>query len=77
MEYNIDKNITLPKERNPGRPAKYPFASMVVGDSFDAGEYSAILMRTLSSTAYAHGKPLGKKFSCRKIDGKLRVWRIK
>lgn len=34
MSYVIDKNVPIPKALRPGRPMKYPFKQMDVGDSF-------------------------------------------
>ena len=66
-EFKIEKNIPAP-----GRRAKYPFAEMEVGDSFEAPESAK-----LRTAAYNAGKKSGRKFTCRTHDGALRVWRIK
>ena len=70
----IDKNIPVPETTAGGRPAKYPFYKMVVGDSvFFKGaktggkEYLA---------AQAAGRNKGWKFSGRAVGGGLRIWRI-
>lgn len=71
----IDRNIPI-KEKT-----KFPFKSMKVGESFDAGDYSTDLARSIAGNISYFLKRVGnksKKFSCRKTeDKKLRVWRVK
>lgn len=71
----IDKGIELP----PGRTTrKYPWREMEIGDSFYVsddefpGLYGHERFRTLVSAA---GTRMGLRFSVRKVEGGLRVWR--
>jgi hypothetical protein len=72
----IDKNVPLPQRTwgGPGgRPPKYPWAEMEVGDSF------FVLNATtdnLSAAGTMAAKRSGRKFTTRKENGGVRVWRI-
>lgn len=70
----IDKNIPIPPKVYRGRPSRYPFADMAIGDSFATEHTHASKI----SPSCAHAtKTLGFKFSVRKqADGTIRVWRI-
>lgn len=70
----IEKNI--PIEKDPTR--KYPFSTMEIGDSFDAGEYSTEKANSVYGSVYNYKRTAGndyKKFVVRKKDGRVRVWR--
>lgn len=68
----IDKNVPAP-----GRPVKYPWRYMEVGDSFFVPSPS--INRELQASIYVCGiRALGKKtVSVRYVDGGYRAWRIK
>lgn len=79
----IDAGIPLPpRRRGGGRPWKWPFAQMEIGDSFatalKAGESSSQSMRRVDYL-YA-GRRLGWKYTgrCLVENGNpvLRIWRI-
>lgn len=71
----IEKNVPIPPKAKPGRPAKYKFDEMVVGDSFKA--------KALYQTLYvavrrflAKKENSGKKFVIRPSGAShVRVWR--
>lgn len=56
-----------------GRPAKYPFSTMNVGDTaFFEGQDSS----GLAAKAARHlGHRKGWKFSARNVEGGVRIWR--
>lgn len=72
----IDKNISIPdlppRRGGDGRPAKYPWKHLKVGDSF-------ILPAPNLPNARAHASAAsiryGKRFVVRKHRGEFRVWR--
>lgn len=72
--YQIEKGIPLP-EKKENKSEKYPFDDMVVGDSFlvPSAERSAVTPRV----AYYHEKFPDRRFSSRKVNGGVRVWRTK
>jgi len=76
---NIEKGIPIPhKAGSTGRPAKYDFDKMEVGDSVLVDGF---LATTQFCKAYGAAKKLqkrtGKKFSGRtQPEGKVRIWRI-
>jgi hypothetical protein len=72
----IDKGIPVPTMRI--RPSKYPWADMDVGDSFlveATAEEMKARSASISRGATAAAKQLGRKFTVRKVDGGVRVWR--
>lgn len=87
-EYSIEDNVPIPEElyegkSTAGRPTKYPFKDMEVGDSFlyMDEEYSHSVASKLSSAARNAGRLQRMDWTVRKetVDGKeyLRIWRIK
>jgi hypothetical protein len=75
-EFKIEKDIPLPpRKSSSGRTAKYPWRWMEVGDSFlvpgleRASQFSGRAGKT--------ARTLGIKIATRKVDGGVRVWRIK
>lgn len=80
----IESNIPLPPVVR-GRPRKYPFFDMQVGDSFaipllnqkDAkGQDKAVTL--LRSAGNGHGNRYGQKFIVRtdRVDNIARCWRV-
>lgn len=70
--YSLEKAVEIPQQRN-GR-ARYPFASMSLGDSFvvPASENKGV-----RSAAHSYGKRHARAYTChRQPDGTVRVWRI-
>ncbi len=75
MEFKIDREIKIP---NVG---KYPFREMKVGDSFLFNEDYSRRAMTKISNAGRNFKNASKdcqhyKFATRKVDNKIRIWRI-
>lgn len=70
--YPIEDGVLLP-EKAPGRPAKYPFAALRVGQSFFVAGGTQPVMACRAST---FGKHHGGKFVTRKVEGGVRVWRV-
>lgn len=70
----IETNVPMPKANGKGRPAKYPFGEMDIGDSvFIEGQAvggSAYL------SAMQHARLHSKKFTGRTVEGGLRIWRV-
>jgi hypothetical protein len=74
--YPIEKGVPLPARIYPtgGRPAKFPWARMKVGDSFVMDKPQ----KQSGSVARQYGKAHGVKYATRKIDANTtRIWRIK
>lgn len=74
-KYQIEKNVPIPKQR------KYPFPAMKAGDSFfipaSSNEELDKVRRRVSVVATMHNKKTNKKFTLRKVEGGVRVWRVK
>jgi hypothetical protein len=72
----IEKDVPMPTSKGRGRPPKYPFGKMEIGDSFfvnftgDASRCNEVV------AAYQYGRQNNKAFSARKEDGGIRIWRI-
>jgi hypothetical protein len=62
----IEKDVPIPR--------KWPLDNMQVNDSFEVPE--DVNRSTITVYATRYGKKTGKKFTIRKINGKLRCWRI-
>lgn len=85
MTFKIDKDVPMPvMVDHPGRPHKYPFAKMEVGDSFavllnetttSKGKYN--LAHSLGSCARRYAKMHGGVFTVRTDDSEIRCWKIK
>lgn len=82
----IESDIPVPKGTAQGRPRKYPFPAMKVGDSFaiPLGEARApkggyLTTYRLSQSARAYQKRHGGKFVVRSVKDKneARCWRVK
>lgn len=66
-EFKIEKGVPIPTPV--GKKKRYHFESMEIGDSvFLAG-------KTQATTSHA-AKKTGFKFTVRRMDGGIRVWRI-
>lgn len=68
----IERCVPVPEHRT-GRPPKYPWADMAVGDSFRA---HGVTINGLRSTASYHAGKLGRGFRVRAEGDGLRVWRV-
>jgi hypothetical protein len=72
--FEIEDNVPVPKVHQPGRPSKYPFDTMEIGQSFFA---RGISCRAVGN-AGRHKKP--KRFRCRSVIENgirgTRCWRI-
>jgi hypothetical protein len=86
MTIEIEKDVPIPTACGRGRPTKYPFAEMEVGDSFavplagesygrHSGDKAAA---SLSRNSHTYGKKHGKTFTVRQLndEGVARVWRV-
>ena len=70
----IEKNIQIPEAKG-GRVFRSKFSDMEVGDSvFALGKEGRRLSTGASNWGRAQNPP--RKFTQRKIDGGIRVWRI-
>ena len=65
----IEKDVPLTTKI---RRYTYPYKDMDVGDSFFVADGK---LPTINNANYRASKALGWKFSARKIDGGIRVWR--
>ena len=76
----IEKGIPIPNKKsghgpNMGAPRKYPIHLLSVGESFLAKlKKSSQLSASISQF---RKKYPNKKFTCRKVEGGVRVWRVK
>ena len=74
-EFVIENDVTQPPVRV-GRKLKYPYADMLVGQSFFVSNDASNVLALRSSVSYFCLKHTGYRFSVRKVDGGHRVWRI-
>lgn len=70
--YQIDKDVELPST---GRSSVYPFSKMEVGDSFLVATDDKRRAASLRACASTYAKKNSVKFTCKQVDGGVRVWR--
>ena len=78
MTIKIDKNVPCPpQQRRGGRPFKYPFPELEVGDSFFVAKKTTA---TFASTVSSARKRLGITLVTRTVEedgvSGVRVWRV-
>lgn len=77
MNFEIEKDVPL-SESSKGKKNAYPLRAMDVGDSFlvpaNGSDVSVLRNRLAASVRYVSMQN-GWKFSVRKVEGGLRVWR--
>ena len=69
--FEIEKNVPASNDHI-GAPARYPFSSMEIGDSFFVPGVTAA---TMSHRSLYWARKLKFKFKVRTVDGGCRVWR--
>ena len=78
--YEIEKGVPIPPDgrgmQRGGVKCKYPWVDMSIGDSFEAGPYDPDLKNNVAAAASQYAKRNGVKFTLRKHNRGLRVWRI-
>lgn len=67
----VEKGIDVPRKYDCMRI--YPFEEMQVGDSFSVEKS---LWGALRSSAFKASRSLGRKFTTRVVDNRIRIWRI-
>lgn len=69
----IESSVPSPDTAGRGRPHKYPWNKMEVGDSFFVPN---TMLNVISCAAIGRGKRYNEKYACRTVDDGVRVWRI-
>ena len=72
MTFEIEKGVPLIAAHRT-RPEKYPWTKMNVGDSFFV---PGVSIQTMVGSATPAGRRHGRKYTTRKVEGGVRVWRI-
>ena len=72
--FEIEKRVEIP-EAPVGRPQKYPWIKMGVGDSFFIPREE--LNSGNASQLWRHRKAYGESYVSRKEEGGWRIWRTK
>ena len=73
MTFEISSTIPIPEPKR-GRRPKYPWRQMNVGDSFFVPGRKTTF---IAGIAWNQKNRYGTEWTCRAIDGGVRVWRIK
>lgn len=68
-KFKIEKQISLPNNRQ-----KYPFRELKVGESFFISHDNNALSARSNAYLYCH-KNKGVRFTCRNVEGGVRIWR--
>lgn len=71
----IESDIPVPASYTNGRPASYPFRKMEVGQSIFIPS-DEVLPQQAAKRAYTAGRRAGFRFTCRKVEGGVRIWRV-
>ena len=71
--FKIDKGVPFTDGRKNGRPSKYPWNRLEVGDSFVVEDQSR---NTMAATARYHTVRTGKTFKAATEGKTVRVWRL-
>jgi hypothetical protein len=71
--FDIEKGIEMPRSKK--EKTKYPFSTMVIGDSvlFEVDTFQCPPVKV----AMNYARRNGKKFSSRKVEGGIRIWRTR
>ncbi len=72
MTYRVDKG--MPISPCGGRPPRYPYREMEVGDSFLIP--NSDLVPSATQSAHTHARRVGIKVTVRTVADGVRVWRI-
>lgn len=80
MNFKIENGIAIPDIQR-GRPPKYPWKSMKVGDSFVFGDYNPYNRRKAANAVYAYMKTTKTQKCCvfiaRRTKNHIRIFRTK
>lgn len=80
MTFIIEEDVPMPKRQGGRTGSKYPFALLEPGQSFMVSDETdkEANVGTLRSALGAFNKrnPDSGKFSVRKVEGGVRVWRV-
>jgi hypothetical protein len=79
IKIKVNKGIPISRERE-GRPTKYPWLEMKVGDSFaypSTANYTETRLAAKSNASNASKRYAPKKFVARGMKDHVRVWRTK
>lgn len=71
-KFPVERGIPLPK-RTGGRPQKYPWNEMQVGDSFFVPDGK---IKMLSAATNFRTQISGHRYTLRSVEGGVRVWRV-
>jgi hypothetical protein len=74
----IENGIPLPSQSR-GMKRKYPIVELEVGQSFlvvCSPEISRKRIMSVSSLCNRHARKTGFRYTCRVVDGGVRVWRV-
>jgi hypothetical protein len=68
--YSVETGVEIPKPR---KKHNFPYADMNVGDSFLATD---VAIHVVCNYNKRMGDRLGMKFTAKKVDDGIRVWRL-
>lgn len=74
--YAVERKVPCPGINRPGRPTKYPFPAMKIGDSFFVPAADTRSIPRVRSAASIWAQKYNRKLITRAVDGGIRVWRI-
>lgn len=78
QQFKVESGIAIPGVEKQTKN-RYPWAEMKLGDSFfvPAKNQSAAMKRVKAAVKYYRASNRGFRILCRRVDGGIRVWRVK
>lgn len=70
--YQVEKNVEMPSR---GAHSVYPFSNMEIGDSFLVASADKKKAASIRACACTYAKKNSVRFTCKQVDGGVRVWR--
>lgn len=68
-----DKKMPIPEVGGAGSKSKYPWITMKIGESFFVPDRK---IEGFSAQVVNAGKRFGTRYTCRTMNGGVRVWRL-
>lgn len=72
----VESGVAMPVTVNHTRGVKYPYETMKVGDSFFIPGEGKNMQITVCGRNRRVGKRLGARYTAKKVEGGIRVWRV-
>ena len=72
----VEKGIAIPEARTKAKGGVYPYSQMQVGDSFLVNEDRNNLLIYVCNKNRKAAKAYNTKYTAKRVEGGVRVWRV-